>query len=306
MVATLPTELREALERGPFHRALTLAVQVSGLSLQRLQQRLAEHGVTVSITTLSYWKHGRSQPERAESLQGVRVLEKLLRLPVGSLTDLLGQPRPRGRWTTVEPPSGRFGEFFDSPQVAERLMADLGVPDTQQIRLLSSHDRVRVNADRTLSGHSSRLVVQAMVDRVSRNYFLHAGNPAGRLVSMVDTRHCRVGRVRADPDAGFVAIEIVFDRVLGRGDTTIYEYFLETGTCDDYFDRIFRHDAMQYLLEVEFSPEAVPARCLSFRRPKPADDRTDLREIWINPDLVAHVAFTDLTAGIYGMCWEWT
>ncbi|WP_344306900.1 hypothetical protein [Fodinicola feengrottensis] len=304
--AVLPAELSEALERGPFHRALTLAVQASGLSLQRLQQRLADNGVSVSITTLSYWKHGRSQPERAGSLQGVRVLEKLLRLPPESLTGLLGQPRPRGRWINAEPPPTRVGEFFDNSEAAERLMAELGVPDVQQVKLLTSHDRVRVNADRTLSGHSSRLVVQATVDRVSRNYFLHSGDPQGRLVSMVDTRHCRIGRVRTNAAAGYVAIEIVFDRVLGRGDTTIYEYFLETGTRDDYFDRIFRHDTMQYLLEVEFSPEAVPARCLSFRRPKPSDERTDLREVWISPELVAHVAFTDLSAGIYGMCWEWT
>lgn len=297
--------LRQALEVGPFHRALTLAVEASGLSLQRLQQRLADNGVQVSTTTLSYWKHGRSQPERAGSLQGVRVLEKLLRLPPASLTRLLGEPRPRGRWLASDPPPARFGEFFDNPEIAERLMAELGVPDAQQLRLLSSHDRVRVNPDRTLSGHTSRLVVQATADRVGRNYFLHSTGHPQRVVTMSRTRHCRIGRVRTAPEAGFAAIEIVFDRVLSRGDTTIYEYFLETGTPDDFFDRIFRHPTGQYLLEVEFSPDAVPARCLSYRRPKPDAEREDLREVWISPDLVAHVAFVDLSAGIYGMSWEW-
>ncbi|WP_163567467.1 hypothetical protein [Fodinicola feengrottensis] len=113
--AVLPAELSEALERGPFHRALTLAVQASGLSLQRLQQRLADNGVSVSITTLSYWKHGRSQPERAGSLQGVRVLEKLLRLPPESLTGLLGQPRRARavdqRRTAADPGRRVFRQF---------------------------------------------------------------------------------------------------------------------------------------------------------------------------------------------------
>ena len=78
-------ELAEALRAGPFHTALRVAIQTSGLGLDRIRHRLAMRGITVSTTSLSYWQSGRSRPERAESLAAVTALEDLLELPAGSL-----------------------------------------------------------------------------------------------------------------------------------------------------------------------------------------------------------------------------
>jgi hypothetical protein len=52
-----------------FAEALTKAVDRSGLSLERIQHHLAARGMQVSISTLSYWRRGRSRPERPESLK---------------------------------------------------------------------------------------------------------------------------------------------------------------------------------------------------------------------------------------------
>jgi hypothetical protein len=82
----------------PFPRALDQAIASSGLSLDRVRARLARHGVQVSIATLSYWRSGRSRPERRDSLRAVRILEEQFGLSPGSLTELLGPRRPRGRW----------------------------------------------------------------------------------------------------------------------------------------------------------------------------------------------------------------
>jgi hypothetical protein len=60
----------------PFAGALRAAIQASGLSLDRLQHRLRERGVTISVATLSYWQSGRSQPQRSQSLVALRHLEE--------------------------------------------------------------------------------------------------------------------------------------------------------------------------------------------------------------------------------------
>lgn len=81
-----------------FAEALSRAVEASGLSLERIQRHLELRGVQVSLSTLSYWRRGRSRPERPESLHAVAALEEILRLASGELTGKLGDKRPRGRW----------------------------------------------------------------------------------------------------------------------------------------------------------------------------------------------------------------
>ena len=66
-----------------------------GLSLARLQHRLADSGTPVSVATLSYWQSGRSQPERLDSFHAVVGLEDVLGLPAGGLSRLLDTPRPQ-------------------------------------------------------------------------------------------------------------------------------------------------------------------------------------------------------------------
>ena len=74
-----------------FAEALTKAVDNSGLSLERIQHHLAARGMQVSLSTLSYWRRGRSRPERPESLNVVAALEEQLDLGEGFLIDRLGE-----------------------------------------------------------------------------------------------------------------------------------------------------------------------------------------------------------------------
>lgn len=79
-----------------FSAELRSAISTSGLSLDRIQVRLQERGIPVSVTALSYWQSGKRQPERQRSLQAILVLEQILDVPTGSLLSLLPPPRPRG------------------------------------------------------------------------------------------------------------------------------------------------------------------------------------------------------------------
>lgn len=85
-----------------FASELRAAIKESGLSLDRIQVRLQQRGVPVSVTALSYWQSGKRQPERDRSIAAVHALEEILGRPRGALVSLLKPPRPRGQ-------SGRFG-----------------------------------------------------------------------------------------------------------------------------------------------------------------------------------------------------
>jgi hypothetical protein len=307
--ASLPTmrdQLAVALRDGPFSRALELAIEVSGLSLQRLQDRLAEVGVHLSTTTLSYWRTGRSRPERPDSLRGVQVLERVLGLPPSGLTGLLGPRRPRGRW--VRPVPGVFSveQLLPMATVAARLASELDMPQAPELERLSVVDQLRVGADRTVRRVQVRQVLRAVTDRVTRTFVLHYGEHSMHAPSLVGTTYCRVGRMRTDEESQFLGAELILDRVLAEGDTTIVEYELDTAQCvDAHFERSFRSGARQHILQVQFDPAAVPTRCVSYRRAGPDAPFEESREAWINSELAAHVARVDMEPGLYGMRWEW-
>jgi hypothetical protein len=300
----------EALQRGPFARALTLAIEASGLSLQRLRYRLAEQGVHVSTTTLSYWRNGRSRPERPDSLRGVGVLERLLGVPDGALLALLGPRRPRGRWvrpaTVLSGDVLRVEHLFAGRATVAKLAAELEMPQARELDYLIVNDTVTVGPDRTQQRIRTRQVLRAVTDRVSRSFVLHHGERSGPLPVLNATRHCRVGRVRVDDENCFLIAELILDRVLGEGDTTILEYEFETAEhLDQNYDRNFRYPAYEHVLQVGFHPAAVPARCVSYYRTGADEPEQDVRDAWISADLTAHVARIDLDPGTYGMRWEW-
>lgn len=83
--------LETALRAGPFHVALRAAITARGLPLHRVQHHLTRHGVTVGVTSLSYWQQGARRPQRTESLRAVRALEEILDLPDESLIRLLAR-----------------------------------------------------------------------------------------------------------------------------------------------------------------------------------------------------------------------
>jgi hypothetical protein len=305
-MSSMREQLAGALRDGPFADALALAIEVSGLSLQRLQFRLAEVDVHVSTTTLSHWRTGRSRPERPDSLRGVQVLERVLGLPQAALTGLLGPRRPRGRWVRPTPDVCGVEQLLPMAAVAARLAQQLEMPPQPELDRLCVVDQLTVGPDRTVRGMQVRQVLRAKADHVTRSFVLHYGEHSLRAPSVVATRHCRVGRVRTDEESQFLGAELILDRVLAQGDTTILEYELDPAHCADaHFERSFRSGAHQHIVQVQFDPTAVPTRCMSYRRSGPDASYEDLQDAWINHEYAAHVARVDLEPGLYGMRWEW-
>jgi hypothetical protein len=303
----LGRDLAHALRTGPFSAALHLAIEDRGIRPEEIQAQLSAAGVSVSLATLSYWRRGRSRPERPESMKAVRLMEQILSLPEESLMAQLGPRRPRGRWLNHPPGTIDIDRLFENGAGVAKIISELDRWMYHELVRISLHDLYQVGAGRQERSLICRQVLRANVDRVSRTVGIFRTDDLGATVNVRPLRNCRVGRVRTDPGTGLVAAEIIFDRMLSQGDTAVIEYEFESGATaltDDYY-RGFSVPVGEYVLQVQFDHDAVPARCFRFeRRGLHAPDQ-GVREVWIGSTHGAHVVAADVPPGIVGMRWEW-
>ncbi|MFE7191168.1 hypothetical protein [Kitasatospora sp. NPDC057541] len=295
---------------GGFADTLHVAIEASGLSLDRIRAALAQRGVRVSVTTLSYWRRGRSQPERASSLRAVHLLEELLGLPHSTLSALLGPPRPRGRWAANASTSHlRLEDVWPGEQEISEVFAELDAPPAGELERLSVHDSYYVDADRRGNLMRIRLVVRATVAGVTRCLVVHkADEEATGCPELTDVRHGRLGRVRRRPESGLIVGEVMLDRPLGLGDSTVFEYEVAIpsgGAETTEYSRRFATPVREYVLQVHFDPTTVPVHCERYDRDPGADVDRRREQLWIGASASAHVLAPDQQPGHVGVRWEW-
>ncbi|MDX8142977.1 hypothetical protein SK854_12690 [Lentzea sp. BCCO 10_0061] len=290
-----------------FAEALTKAVEASGLSLERIQHHLELRGVQVSLSTLSYWRRGRSRPERPESLAAVAALEEILKLAPGTLTGSLGDKRPRGRW--VERAAALEG-------IWQEAAVDLGRAINRVDRLLASpakyislRDVVVIGADRREIEMRTSSVIEAFEDGVDRLLVAKVAEDTDLSTGdIVAEKSCRVGRVRRDDENNLLVAEVILDRVLRAGDTALVDLRMiaDPGADSVSADRTFIRNLRDYVLEVEFHPDAVPVRCHSFTRSEKGAPDVDTGDLWIGTTASAHLVVHEAQAGsVHGIKWEW-
>lgn len=176
-----------------FAGALRQAIQASGLTLERIRHRLGQRGLTVSVATLSYWQRGRSRPR---SRAVVTTLEEILRVPAGTLTELLDDPAPAAvpaPGGTARGAPGRPGhakgaapgpypggersraaaELWPDPDRYARLVAQLDRSGDHRLERLSTHDVLVLGRDRRPRGLTVREVLRATGDDVDRVVCVH-------------------------------------------------------------------------------------------------------------------------------------
>ncbi|WP_035846878.1 hypothetical protein [Kitasatospora azatica] len=310
-------ELATVLRTGPFHLALRTALTARGLALHRVQQHLAQRGVHVGVTSLSYWQQGRRRPERAESLRAVRVLEEVLELPAHSLTRLLG-PRRAGSGSG----SGSGDEF--TPTVATRpyrdliapadavdgLLAELPGPRDTGVHTVAHIERIRLGADRQLLRRDSQHAVRAHRDGIDRYLAIYQGDP-GCDVSRVRVRaeeNCRPGRIRRDQSARLVMAELLLDRRLRTGETHLLGYGFDdapTPTPSNEYVRGFNSGTGQYVLQATFDPAALPVRCHRFASSAPGAVPYESEELTLDGHHCVHLVATGLGPCLLGVSWDW-
>lgn len=295
-------ELARALAAGPFSRALSLAIDRSGLGLARLRDRLAAAGVPVSTTTLSYWRTGRTRPERPDSLRAVALLEDVLGVPARALTELLARPGPA---STPDPV--RWERLWGSRNGVLPALRSFDAAEETSLVVVNLHEELHVGADRSLTRLRVREVVRAVEEPVQAKVVALRGCAPGHPPRLVSTRYCRAVRTEVLPEPGFVLSELVPSRSLAIGETAIleYEFAYTDGVPDTSYDRRFRHPVAGHLLEVHFAADSLPATCHGYRLDSPGGPERDVTAVALSPAAPAHLFTSGAGPGIRGLRWSW-
>ncbi|WP_434438894.1 hypothetical protein [Lentzea sp. E54] len=290
-----------------FAETLAKAVEASGLSLERIQHHLELRGVQVSLSTLSYWRRSRSRPERPESLQAVAAIEEILKLAPGELSGKLGDKRPRGRWT--ERAAALEGIWQEAAIDLGRAIARVDRLLPSPAKYVSVRDLAVIGPDRREIEMRTSSVIEAFEDGVDRILVARTADETDRSPGeILAEKSCRVGRVRRDDDHKLIVAEIILDRVLRAGETALVDlrYTSDPGADSCSADRSFVRALRDYVLEVEFHPDAVPVRCYSFSRAEPGAPDVATGELWIGTTASAHLVVREAQAGfVHGIKWEW-
>ncbi|GLY54279.1 hypothetical protein [Lentzea sp. NBRC 102530] len=303
-------EVDVRLRAGPFHAALRAAIEHRGLTLERLRDRLDRRGIHVSLSTLSYWRLGRSRPERADSLRAVQAIEAILGLPRHSLEALLGPPRPRGRWASKQRRTRDFGQMLEPAQsLAETVQALVG-PSDGDLRLWSQDDAAAVDRHGALRSVHTRQVLRAVAGRPDRYvavYCADDGTPPDAL-EVEAVRDCRLGRVRRHSREPVIAAELLFDHSLPVGRTHLLEYrftIAETGARSRDYRRAFRYPVGTYVASVQFTEPRLPVRCYTLAQPGVDATLAHGDELALTPGRVLHLTAKDVRPGVLGIGWDW-
>ncbi|GES32650.1 hypothetical protein AB0G60_29215 [Streptomyces angustmyceticus] len=302
-------ELAQLLRTGPFHLALRSALTERGLALTRVQHKLAQRGVTIGVTSLSYWQQGARRPQRPESLRAVRALEEVLDLPARSLHRLL-VPEGGARPEAERPPARSYRSPAAPATTVRRLFDELDAPVDGGLHTVGHHERVRIGPERRLLARESLHVVRAHRDGVDRFVAVHRGD-AGCDPSRVRVRaaeNCRLGRVRGNAEAGVVIAELLFDARLRAGDTHVFGYGFEDGSGgpSTEYQRGFGVAGGQYVLQVRFDEAALPVRCTRFAQVAAGAPRSGRQELPLSEHHRAvHLVEQGVRPGILGIAWDW-
>lgn len=206
---------------GPFHRALSEAVDRRGLSLSRLRAHLAAHGVSVAESTLSYWQRGLRSPSAPRSLDVVRALESVLNLPPDSLVVLIGPHRTADadRRPSLPELQQSWAETF---ALRDELSGTPGVEENADLDVATVVDVLTLGPQGRTAEISSTMVVRARRSGPDSFLVTHQDEEGSDVTAteIIAVDGCRVGRVRRSTRSAGMVFELLFDRGLAEGRRT--------------------------------------------------------------------------------------
>ncbi len=248
---------------GSFAAVFEAALTRRRISLGALHRALEGRGRPVSLATLSYWRSGRREPEQRQSLLALAEIERILLLDPGELERLL-TPRRRQKLK----PTAMAG-LSDRHEVIGRLLAELDF-ETPSDELIDREVTLKYDLDE--HGAPRRctyiVVVEAMIDQAARRAtVLRVEDQVAPAPVITPLGGYRLGRVNHDRESGFVVGEMLLDRELGAGETTLLEQQIDYQGVDPD-DTTFFYWAIRRMtsvsLWIRFHPNRVPARCETY------------------------------------------
>ncbi len=293
--------------RETFPVALSRGIERSGMSLEQVQRRLQAQGLKVSLSTLSYWRRGRTRPERPDSLRAVGIIEEILGIPSGYLVSLLGPRKPRGRWASRV--SVRSHEaLWEGAEALAPILAELDEMAPHELTFLSLREQHFVDEHRHDSMTKGHAVVRAETDWVRSCVVLHRAESGDRGLPVVTAASgCAIGRSRTHPASRFTVTEILLDRTLRIGETAAFSYDVRWfgGEPSSRFSRAMRHGAKEYLLEIVFHPDAVPVACHEFHQHSARLPEIVQDELRLGSFHSVHLLTHEPKMAIMGIRWQW-
>jgi len=284
-----------------FPDAFAEALARRGVSLSWLHQRLVERGHPVSPAALSYWRSGRSQPERGTSRDALVEIEHLLRVPPGALVSRLGPSRRPG----PRPAERTLRDLFAEHPGMEKALGELGFDGlydelVEQMR----HLVMDVDAEGRIARVQVRAMMQARRDGARRTPLVMTIDEGGRLPRFVPVAGCAIGRWASDEESGVHAAELVLDRELAKGETCPYELSIELAEPfeETWVDHYAARRLTELLLWVRFDPDRVPTHVERYTVDggDEQSEKLDLRN-----GSSAHALARGFGPGVLGLRWGW-
>jgi hypothetical protein len=284
-----------------FSQALSWALERRGWSLAGLRDRLAARGTPVSVATLSYWRSGRSQPERATSLDALAEVEDLLALRHGELSDRLGPSRR-------VPPSrvAQFAGRVDVQSMIEAALGEIGCSLPHPIAEESVQHLIELDAEGVPTTLSFRQVIRATSDHVTNMpTMIVAQEPSGGDATFTVVAGGHIGREVHHTQDGIFVAEVVFDRALDRGETAVVEIRIGLPgdlSDDNFYEAYAVRRAGEVMVCVRFHPDKLPATVQRYQvvdSVTSAEDESPVRS-------TSHVYLAqDFGPGALGIRWRW-
>jgi hypothetical protein len=285
----------------PFHEAFAEALTRRRVSLAWLHHRLSERGRPVSVTALSYWRSGRSQPERGTSLDAVDEIERILGVTPRSLSSLIGPSRRPG----PKQPEMTPEEVFASTPGIQPVLSALGFTGLSDE--MTEHIR-HITADIDASGRTAviqaRTMMRARHDGARRTPMVLSLDDAGRAPAFASVAGCSIGRQKVDQESGVFGIELLLDRELEAGQTHLFEVHvtLPEPSTDNFFEHFSARRLAELLIWVRFDPSRLPTKVESYVQ---NDDGEVGETVLMGSGTTAHAMERGFGPGILGIRWEW-
>jgi hypothetical protein len=281
-----------------FSERLAAAIADRGVSLVWLRDRLADRGDPVSLSTLSYWRSGRRNPDGVASLAAITAIEDLLGLASGELAGSIAPPARR-----ISVPEATF-PFDDGGlrAAAAETCAALRTKPTDDLRELSTHLVVEVDAGGHIRQRRTRSVLQATAGVVTELIWIEVA-PAPTdvvplLTAVIGGRPVRSLRHASGRVTGYL---VEMERPLPGGTTAMVEFVVEYPPdyppASEATHAVARR-TRESVIWVRFDPDRVPDWCEEF-----TDDGKVPRPIELGSGSTAHVVRHGFGPGSFGIRW---
>ncbi len=285
-----------------FALVLREAIRVSGLTLDALQRRLADVGVHVGRSTLSYWQNGERLPTGPRSLIVVGELERILAVTSGTLIEALGEP--------VVLREVEDFEVVGNGKRIEALIGEIGCTSSYAAtEVFSYQDFASLGPDGSLDNVLTVLTFRAQ-DELDRYPAVHGGEAGGdpQLIHVEAVSGARIGRVRRDPQSNVIVSELVFDRQLRRGDTHVVRWITHDDNTIPTVNAYMFGGAVRTLvsLEMTFDPACLPVAVEEFEQQHDAGPDRFRRSVVLGVDRRVTLVRERQRRGIIGLRWQYS